>query len=252
MQFGVLVGDYEHHAMRFLAKLQQVQDQYSRYFSVSIRIVGKNADDCLTVESNGSPLCMGKRCESGSFCQAYCSRILGATDALQVQVYTCPYGQLLAMGRLSMPSRYLPSPDSDSICHLITVDRMTLPTEDSCDADPLSSLMNDTNAQRRIDFIERAKVIHSAFSLAFDCAGDGPGSDGGERIDRDRRAKILKCLTKRELDVLRLVCTGQSNQQIAEQLVISEHTVKLHIGNILRKTGLANRTQLAILGLELF
>lgn len=75
--------------------------------------------------------------------------------------------------------------------------------------------------------------------------------ESGNRVYQEQRAEILEGLTKREREVLRLVCTGLSNQQIADQLVITEHTVKLHIGNILKKTGLTNRTQLAILGLEL-
>src|SRR5262249_43065149 len=42
-------------------------------------------------------------------------------------------------------------------------------------------------------------------------------------------------LTERELQVLRLIADGMSNAQIAEQLVISEKTVKIHVGNILSK-----------------
>lgn len=243
--------DHEHNAMCFLAKLQQVQDQYSRFFSVSIRLVGNNLDEGLTIESNGSPLCISKRGETDSFCWGYFSRILSTTVANRLQVFTCPYGQLLAIGRLVVPSRYLPSPNSNSVNYLVIVDRADSPGG-SPDGDLFCSLVDDANAQRRIDFSEKAKIIYSAYSLAFDCVGDGPDINVGRHIGRERKARILKCLTKRELDVLRLVCTGQSNQQIAKELVISEHTVKLHIGNILRKTGLTNRTQLAILGLELF
>ena len=49
-------------------------------------------------------------------------------------------------------------------------------------------------------------------------------------------------LTPRELEVLRLVAAGQSNRQIAEQLVISEHTVARHVQNILAKLAVPTRT----------
>jgi NarL family two-component system response regulator LiaR len=53
-------------------------------------------------------------------------------------------------------------------------------------------------------------------------------------------------LTNRELEVLKLIASGSSNSKIAEQLVISENTVKGHVSNILSKLHLADRTQAAV------
>lgn len=53
-------------------------------------------------------------------------------------------------------------------------------------------------------------------------------------------------LTDRELEVLRIITTGASNTAVAEELGISEHTVKTHVRSMLTKTGFANRTELAI------
>ena len=54
-------------------------------------------------------------------------------------------------------------------------------------------------------------------------------------------------LSERELEVLRLIATGLPNAAIAEQLVISEKTVKKHVSNILSKLHLLDRTQAAVL-----
>lgn len=57
-------------------------------------------------------------------------------------------------------------------------------------------------------------------------------------------------LTGRELMILKLVAQGLTNQEIAERLVLSERTVGNHIGNILSKLHLANRTQAALFALR--
>lgn len=57
-------------------------------------------------------------------------------------------------------------------------------------------------------------------------------------------------LSERELDVLRRVAQGRTNGEIADELCISERTVGNHIGSILGKLHLANRTQAALYALR--
>jgi NarL family two-component system response regulator LiaR len=57
-------------------------------------------------------------------------------------------------------------------------------------------------------------------------------------------------LTGREMEVLKLVAQGKSNQEIGQQLVISEGTVRAHVSNILGKLHLASRTQATLYALR--
>ena len=57
-------------------------------------------------------------------------------------------------------------------------------------------------------------------------------------------------LTERELGILRLIAQGCSNKEIAEQLVITEMTVRTHVSNVLGKLHLASRTQAALYALK--
>ncbi|KEO82164.1 response regulator [Tumebacillus flagellatus] len=57
-------------------------------------------------------------------------------------------------------------------------------------------------------------------------------------------------LTEREMDVLRLIGRGMTNQQIGETLYIGIKTVKTHVSNILAKLGVEDRTQAAILAIR--
>lgn len=57
-------------------------------------------------------------------------------------------------------------------------------------------------------------------------------------------------LTEREVETLRLIAQGLTNQEIAEKLTISERTVGKHVSNILDKLHLANRTQAALYALR--
>ena len=63
-----------------------------------------------------------------------------------------------------------------------------------------------------------------------------------------REAEMM--LTPRELDVLKLVAQGLSNPEIAERLVLSEHTVHRHLANILRKLNLSSRSAAAAWGVR--
>ncbi len=57
-------------------------------------------------------------------------------------------------------------------------------------------------------------------------------------------------LTERELDVLREICAGKSNKEIAQSLGISLYTVKAHVCNVIQKLAVDDRTQVAIKAIQ--
>ena len=65
-------------------------------------------------------------------------------------------------------------------------------------------------------------------------------------IAKDIDQEKIEALSKRELDVLKLVAIGHSNKDIAHLLRISERTVKNHLCNIFRKIDCDDRTQAAV------
>jgi len=67
---------------------------------------------------------------------------------------------------------------------------------------------------------------------------------------RPNREGPVENLTDREREVIRLVAQGRSNAEIAQELVISDKTVKTHVSNILSKLDLQDRTQLAIYAIK--
>jgi len=71
----------------------------------------------------------------------------------------------------------------------------------------------------------------------------GPARPTAAGATRDDRVVFEGLLTRRELDVLRLLAEGATNRQVADALVISSGTVKFHVGSILRKLHAANRAE---------
>ena len=69
--------------------------------------------------------------------------------------------------------------------------------------------------------------------------------------ERRRDEPLNEPLTGRELEVLRLLAQGHTNQQIAQALLFSVHTVKAHVRRIIAKLGVSDRTQAAVRAMEL-
>jgi len=71
-------------------------------------------------------------------------------------------------------------------------------------------------------------------------------ADVSAAVTAENEAGEVVCLTERELEVLRIAAEGKQNKIIADELNLSQHTVKLHMHHVIAKLGLHNRTEAAI------
>jgi len=70
-------------------------------------------------------------------------------------------------------------------------------------------------------------------------------ADPGGLLESSVQNSVLTALTSREREVLRYLVAGRTNAEIARELFISDKTVSVHVTNVLRKTGTANRVEAA-------
>jgi two-component system response regulator DegU len=76
-------------------------------------------------------------------------------------------------------------------------------------------------------------------------------SSGGQTNGHSKSRRTEYNLTQREHDILALLSEGRSNRSIAQNLYLSEKTVKAHLAAIFRKLGVTNRTQAAMMAVQL-
>jgi NarL family two-component system response regulator LiaR len=111
-------------------------------------------------------------------------------------------------------------------------------------AGALGYLLKDTGPEELVRAIHRVHRGESSLSPAIARKVlqeiSGPAS----------RPLTAEPLTEREVEVLKVVAKGKSNQEIAAELMISEATVRTHVSNILGKLHLASRTQAALYALR--
>ncbi|MFD0679719.1 MULTISPECIES: response regulator [unclassified Paenibacillus] len=96
----------------------------------------------------------------------------------------------------------------------------------------------------------RAAEIASAIRAAVKGQSILESQVASKIMNRFRQPKLVapahEDLTDREMEVLRLIASGKSNQDVADELFIGIKTVKFHVTNILAKLGVEDRTQAAI------
>jgi LuxR family maltose regulon positive regulatory protein len=114
------------------------------------------------------------------------------------------------------------------------------------EGEPMRALIADYRAQiekrlrlSRGEDLESMKRYTTKLLLAFPKAEIA----ASKSVGRDQQSTLIEPLSRRELEILRLVADGNSNQQIADTLIIATGTVKKHLNNIFGKLGAQSRTQ---------
>ena len=109
-------------------------------------------------------------------------------------------------------------------------------------------LLKDAPRER---LVEAIRVVHAGEALLSPSITRRLVEDFAARTDPlEPSAALLEELTPREREVLVLVARGLSNGEIAKRLVVTEATVKSHVGSLLMKLGLRDRVQAVVFAYE--
>jgi DNA-binding NarL/FixJ family response regulator len=108
-------------------------------------------------------------------------------------------------------------------------------------------LLKDAPRER---LLEAIRVVNSDEALLSPSITRRLIEDFATRTDPLEPPAVLEQLTPREREVLVLVARGYSNGEIAERLVVTEATVKSHVGSVLLKLGLRDRVQAVVFAYE--
>jgi DNA-binding NarL/FixJ family response regulator len=107
----------------------------------------------------------------------------------------------------------------------------------------------DTTGEELAGYIKKVAAGQTAFSSALIVQlVDSLGQSG--RVAAAKGVKSQELLTGREKEVLRLVCQGYPNKEIAPSMAVSENTVRAHVRSLMQKLEFNNRTQLAVYGMR--
>jgi DNA-binding NarL/FixJ family response regulator len=109
-------------------------------------------------------------------------------------------------------------------------------------------LLKDAPRER---LLEAIRVVHAGDALLSPSITRRLIEDFAARTDPlEPPAAVLEQLTPREREVLVLVARGLSNGEIAQRLVVTDATIKSHVGSILTKLGLRDRVQAVVFAYE--
>lgn len=159
--------------------------------------------------------------------------------------------QMPVMNGLDAARRILQLPDGQTKVIMITTFDLDEHVFAAVSAGAAGFLLKDTRAEVLADAVRTVvggealiapTILQRLVAHRTTAAGTQP--------ERPLAGRLLEPLTEREIDVLRLVGRGRSNQEIAHQLWISESTVKTHITRLFAKLGLRDRAQAVVLAYE--
>jgi DNA-binding NarL/FixJ family response regulator len=122
---------------------------------------------------------------------------------------------------------------------------------DGLRAGAVGYLLKDVSSEKLVEAIRAAARGESFLQPSIAAKVLAEFARLEERASAPPPPALVEPLSDRELEILRLVATGDSNKEIAARLYITEGTVKNHVTNILGKLGVRDRTQAALMAREM-
>jgi two-component system, NarL family, nitrate/nitrite response regulator NarL len=130
-----------------------------------------------------------------------------------------------------------------SVCTIILVDSLDDPDlAKALEIGARGLVLKDSTAEVLFDSIRG--VTAGYYWIAADRVSDAPALL--RRLEAERRRRRAFGLTRRELEIVRMVVAGYTNKEIAEKFSIGENTVKSHLTHIFNKLGASSRVELAL------
>lgn len=202
--------------IRWLTLLQRVQNQVSRCHNFSLVVLDGECTE-VTVPSGMPPVCNAADPSRSSTCWNLRREAIARIQATRQTVsLPCPRGRCCFVSPLGT--------DADDI------------------ETPVQYFVAGSGSAQAT---ESVRLIQDLFRLISPPAAPQP-EPAPAAASRTRVKGAHGILTERELEILRLIGAGLSNRAIAQQLFLSQSTVKTHITHLLLKLGLNNRTEAAL------
>ncbi|MGL5207343.1 MAG: LuxR family transcriptional regulator [Acidaminococcaceae bacterium] len=217
-------------------RLQAFQDSFSRVYGIGLCFVDTKGKH-MTVGSNFPMFChtMLEHAENRKRCyEEECQTFLLGQDFTKPKIFSCYAGLKYFICPVFLNNHLV------ALVHGVGVagDDCPLPKEilskfrtaivPNKKLEAICELLGNTLELLNIDLQLTANILEER--------EEGP----------DAASLFANKLSKREVEVARLICEGMSNKIIAEKLFISEKTVKTHVSNILVKLDLKDRMQLVV------
>ena len=220
---------------RFLdkEKLQTFQDNFANAYGVSMSFLDVNGNP-MTVGSQNSLLCFTVEKEHGLRCRENFQKDIEAMGRGESFIHVCPFGIVCL---------YVPIYFNNRLTAFAAVGGMAY--ENSVIPDNLKNRFHiATYSKEKIQNI--MWLLESVLRL-LNVTVSVSVPDNVIRQEKEVAGRLREeRISRREREVIRLLCKGCSNKEIARQLFINEITVKTHISNILAKLNLHNRMQIIV------
>lgn len=219
-------------------KLQTFQDHFAKAFHIALDIHDLNGQP-LTVWAQRPLFCFAIRQEHETQCEANFREDLERVREGKTFIHVCPFGLI----RMYVPILFRGKPVAYAVGSGMTYPDSNLPEALRARFHVTSYAREEVqailcllaSALALLDFNVSAlpRLSHTEAAVTEDWKDTS-------QLPRESR------ISRRELEIVELVCRGMSNKQIGAQLSITETTVKTHISNILAKLNLHDRTQIAM------